>query len=108
MRLTVRAVRVGFGGDSVSHNTPIVKKDTLRRGWGASASIGNARGVTGSVVDVPAIIFVGDAGVTGVLRIAFSLALVARYACLPCPLALVACRGHGLEARAVLGSGGWI
>lgn len=89
-----------------------VGHDALGQGLSVPASSTRSVGAGGVVVvvvvGVSAVVFVGGASATGNLGVAFSLTLVARYACLPCPLALVACRGHGLEARAVLGSGDWI
>ena len=89
MRLPVRAAR--SDGDPARHTSPAVKNDGLGWGWNVPASTRSASGV---VVGVPAVIFVGDARVTGVFRVAFSLALVARDACLPCTLALANCRRH--------------
>jgi hypothetical protein len=66
--------------------------DALGQEWSVLAFTRSAAG--GVVVGVPAVIFVGVTCAARVLPIAFSLALVARYACLPCTLTLANDCGH--------------
>lgn len=89
MGLAVRAAR--FGGDTDRHSTPAVINDALVQEW---SMVVFTRSVGGVIVGVSAVIFVGGARAARVLPIAFSLALVARYACLPCTLALANYCGH--------------